>query len=373
MPARIGFDATPLLGQRSGVGYYTARLLGALIACRPDWEFLLYSNRPLGELEPSLARAIHMTGQMPFSRWLWMQLYLPRAVSSSRPDVCHYTNYLAPFARRSPYVLSIHDASLYLFGRYHPWHRLATIRFLLPLLARRADAVITMSHSSRDDLARVLRLAPEKFSVIYEAAGEEFAPVADRRLLDEVRRRYELPGDYLLYVGTVEPRKNLRRVIRAYAAVRRDGHTLPLLLAGPWGWSMDGFARDIAGLGLEGSVRFLGYVPPADLPSLYSLATLFVFPSLYEGFGLPPLEAMACGAPVLTSRGSSLGEICGDAAWLVDPADQAAIEDGLRQLLADADLRAELAARGRARAACFSWRRAAEETAEVYGQVLSGV
>lgn len=367
---RIGMDGTPLLGQRSGVGYYTGNLLAALAHETPEWQYLLYSNRPLRPLEPDLNGAVEIDSYFPQSRWLWMQMVLPRAIRRNPPQLFHFPNALAPLWQPSPFVLTIHDASLFVYGQYHPWARHLTVRLLLPLVARRADAIITVSHHARAELVRVLGLPPEKIHVVYEAAASHFAPVTDPARLAAVRHKYRLPETFLLYVGTLEPRKNLLRLARAVACLREEGVDVPLIMAGPQGWMMSDFQREVARLGMLDRIRYLGYLPLPDLPVLYSLATVFVFPSLYEGFGLPPLEAMACGTPVLTSNRSSLAEVCGDAACLVDPEDVASISDGLRCLLGDAALRAELSRRGRQRVQRFSWEHAARKTAAVYRQVL---
>jgi hypothetical protein len=161
MVKTVGVDATPLLGQRSGVGNYAARLLSAQLQTEPERDYLLYSNRPIQDLEPSLSRAKKIPGYFPRSRWLWMQLMLPRIIKHTNPDICHFTNALAPLWLNKPYVLSIHDATLFLYGRYHPRARLITIRWMLPLVVRRAAAVITVSQSARQDLQRILKIPPE--------------------------------------------------------------------------------------------------------------------------------------------------------------------------------------------------------------------
>lgn len=367
---RIGFDGTPLLGQRSGVGYYTGNLLAALMDSEPQWDYLLYSNRPLNGLEHSLQKARQVGRRFSPSRWLWMQTILPMAIRHSRPRLCHFTNALAPLWQTAPYVLTIHDASLFLYGRYHPRARHLTMRLTLPYVARRAAAIITVSHHSRDDLIRVLDVQPEKIHVVYEAAAERFRPVTDPAVLTGLRRKYDLPPQFVLYVGTLEPRKNLGRLLRALKQVREDGLPHHLVLAGAMGWMMDSFRQEVQALGLGDVVHYLGYIPGHDLPGLFSLATVFAFPSLYEGFGLPPLEAMACGLPVLTSNQTSLAEICGEAAYLVNPQSVEAITAGLRVLLRDDDLRRTLRDRGLQRVTHFSWQRAARETRDVYRQAL---
>lgn len=370
MSFKIGIDGTPLLGNRSGVGNYTARLLAAMVAARPEWEYLLYSNRPLGGLEASLERVRQVEGYLPRSRWLWMQTVLPGLVARTQPALCHFTNALAPVMQPSPFVLTIHDASLFLYSQYHPRARLATIRLILPTITRRAAAVITVSDHARRELVRVLGLPAGKVHVVHEAAPAAFQPVTDGATLAALRQKYRLPEHFLLYVGTLEPRKNLGRLVRALKRIRQAGFPHHLVMVGERGWMMEGFEREIEQLGLADVVHLTGFVPTEDLPGLFSLATLFTFPSLYEGFGLPPLEAMACGTPVLSSNNSSLEEVCGDAAYLIDPHDEEALTEGLRLLLSDPERRADLARRGLERTRHFSWERAAEETVAIYNQVL---
>ena len=369
----IGFDATPLLGQRSGVGHYTKRLIAAIMGVAPDWEVQLYTNRPLGELDKDLRGAREIDTYLPASRWLWMQFVLPRVIAEQGPDLLHYTNALAPVRHARPYVVTIHDASLFLYGHYHPRSRIAAMRLLLPTVARRAAAVIVPTHVARRDLLETLHLLPERVHVVYEAAPDWFERVEDPAQLDELRRRYALPPEFILCVGTLEPRKNLERLIMALGELHRRGRRVPLVLVGPSGWHLSGRGglRDIVeAAGLDGYVHYLGYVPTADLPGLFSLATVFAFLSLYEGFGLPAVEEMACGAAILTSRDTAMAEICGDAAHLVDPYSIDDIAAGLVQLLDDPEMRRCLGRRGQQQACLYSWERAAAETIAVYRQVL---
>jgi len=370
---RIGFDGTPLLGQRSGVGHYTGRLLAYLVQQHPEWEYTLFSNRPFEPLEAELARTLPLVNNFGFSRFVWMQLMLPRIIQQSQPDLCHFPNNTAPLCQSRPSVITIHDASLFLHSRHHPRSRLLALRLLQPHVARRATAVITVSHHARQDLIRVLQLPAEKIHVIHEAAPAGFQPLVDPIQRRQLRARYHLPEQFVLFVGTMEPRKNLKRLIRAIAQLRRRGCATHLVLAGPNGWLINGsLEKEIETLDLRDAVQNLGYVPQEDLPGIYSLATVFAFPSLYEGFGLPPLEAMACGTPVLTSSDSAMAEICGEAACLVDPHQEEAIAAGLACLLAEPERREHLRQRGLAQARQYSWERTAQETAVVYEKVLKG-
>ncbi len=366
---RIGFDCTPIMPMRSGVGHYTEQLLHHLLQVRPEWEFLLYSNRVLNGETARLAGARPVDGHFRPSRWLWMQARLPRVIRHSQPDLCHFPNNSAPLVHVRPYVVTIHDASLFLYSRFHPRSRLLALRLLLPRVARRAAAVITVTQHARRDLVRVLGLAPEKVHVIGEAASAHFRPASPEER-QRLQRKYRLPPRFVFYAGTLEPRKNLGRLIQALGKLQEQGLEPHLILAGPNGWLGNSRLEEaIQEAGLAGRVRYLGYVPEEDLPGLYSLATLFAFPSLYEGFGLPPLEAMACGAPTLTSRGSAMAEVCGEAALLVDPRDVDEMAQGLARLWTDASLRAELRERGFRQARKYSWEQTARETAALYERV----
>jgi glycosyltransferase involved in cell wall biosynthesis len=244
------------------------------------------------------------------------------------------------------------------------------LNMAMPLFCRKADAIITVSESSKRDIVADYAIDPAKITVVYEAASPEFRP-ADREALAHARRTYGLPEQFLIHVGTIEPRKNLARLAQALEALRRDGLRMPLVVVGARGWLYDDFFRQLDTLEVRRDVYFPGYVPAADLPLLYSAATAAVVPSVYEGFGLPVLEAMACGTPVAASQASSLPEVGGGAARYFDPYDVGAIAAALRAVCTDADLRAEMRAQGLAQAARFSWARAAEETMAVYARAAA--
>lgn len=366
---RIGFDGTPLQYTRSGVGIYVEQLLNHLPPARPQWDYVLYTNKPYAA--NGLPRVQPIAGYFPYSRWVWEQFKLPGIIAQSQVDLCHFMNNSAPVRCTVPYAITIHDASLFLFSRYHPRSRLLALRLLLPQVARRAQAVITVSQASRQELITILRLSPEKVHVVHSAASQEFRPLRDPEPQDRLRQKYHLPLKYVLYVGTIEPRKNLLRLIAAFGRTQADHPDCHLVLAGPDGWMMNGaLDKETIEANLTGKVHYLGYVPQVDLPGIYSLATLFAFPSLHEGFGLPLLEAMACGVPVLTSDCSAMPEVSGAAAHLVDPNSVESMADGLNDLLNSAARREWLVEQGFARAQQFSWEQTAQETAVIYEQLL---
>ena len=371
---RIAFDGTTLRPGRTGVGYYTEHLLRHLAAESPDDEVVVVSNRPV-DLAGPLPPNAWVARDASFSfRLAWLQFGAPRLLDALDADVAHFTNSIVPLASPVPTVVTIHDMSLTLYPRFHPLRRVLLNRPLVRLAARRVGAIITVSHSARRDILRLCDVAPERVHVVHEAAAPAFRPVTDPARLDAARARYGLPDRFLLYVGTIEPRKNLPRLIEAYGRRHRAGDLpWPLVCVGRYGWRSRDVEARVERLGLAGQVRFAGYVPFEDLPAIYSLADVFVFPSLHEGFGLPVIEAMACGTPVVAGDNSSLAEIASGAAQTVDVTDVDALGDAMAGLMASPERRERLARRGLQRARQFSWRRAARETLGVYGRVTGRI
>ena len=365
---RIAFDGTTLTPGRTGVGYYTEHLLQHLareVAATGD-EIVVVSNKPIDTQAPLPKHVrIHEGHRFPV-RIGWMQMRASRALGVLRPDVAHFTNGMIPIGAPVATVVTVHDMSLRLYPRCHPVRRLLLNRPLMHLAIRQASAIVTVSHSARRDLLRLHGVEPDRVSVIHEAASPAFRPIADRLTLDDVRARYGLPSRFILYVGAIEPRKNLTRLMRAFADARRAGIPHHLVCAGPYGWASRDLSGHIDRLGIKEVVHFTGYVPFEHLPAIYNLGDFFVFPSLYEGFGLPVVEAMACGLPVLTSNTSSLGEIAGDAAETIDPTDTDAMIAAIRRLATDPALRRDRAERGLQRARTFSWAQSAREMLAVY-------
>lgn len=371
---RVGYDVTSLTMQRSGIGRYALELLCALVRAEPENEYRLLSHRALrADAAAAIASAgLHRLRGPGFpSRIAWMQGILPVALAAADLDVCHFTNYHAPILARGPFVATFHDMSLILSPREHPRLRVATMRPLLRAVARRAAAIITPTEGARMDALRVLEIPPERVHVVPEAPAATFRRVTDVAALDAVRARYRLEPGFLLALGTIEPRKNLSRLVDAYLALRRDGFAEPLVLCGALGWGYSALLDRLRAPELEGAVRILGYVPDADLAPLLTLAGAFAYPSLYEGFGLPIVEAMACGTPTVTSDRGAMAEVAGKGALLVDPEDTAALANALGCALGDVPTRRRLAVAGPQRAADFTWEGAAHRTAHIY-QLAAG-
>jgi glycosyltransferase involved in cell wall biosynthesis len=368
----VGFDATTLTGRISGVGYYTARLMESLANGAGEGvvrRLVVFSNRPV-QIEETERVQVYERRRFPV-RSVWMQLVLPRILRDVRPDLVHFTNYLAPLAGVVPYLVSFHDMSLSLLPQCHTLKKRLLTSSLIPSVARGARMILTPSESTRRDVVRLLRVDPGRVRVIPYAASPSFRPVPGGP--EELETLYGIRPPYFLYVGTLEPRKNLARALRAFASVASALPQCRFVIAGQRGWRYAEVLRAADDPSLRGRVDFLGYLPEERLPALYAHALALVYPSLYEGFGLPVVEAMACGTPVLTSRSSSLAEIGEGAALLADPTDEKALAGALHALATDAGLRENLRTLGLERARAFSWERTGRETAAAYQEVYEEV
>ena len=370
---RIAFDGTTLRPGRTGVGYYSEHLLHHLVKESVDDEIIVVSNRPVDTVTPLPPQVRVLTSSSHVPRMVWMQAIAPRMLRQAGADLVHFTNGMVPLASAIPTVVTIHDMSLTMFPRYHPPRRVLLNRPLVDLAARRADAVITVSESAKRDIVRLYGPGAERAHVVHEAPAPAFQPVRNPETLERVRRRYRLADRFILYVGTIEPRKNLPKLIEGFAKRRQSGDlSHQLVCVGPYGWLSRNLEDLIERLQIEDAIRFTGYVPFEDLPALYSLAEMFVFPSLYEGFGLPIIEAMACGTPVVTGHVAALTEVAGGAVEQVERLDAEALGSAIVGLATNRERREELAALGLKRARMFSWERAARETLKVYRHAVTG-
>jgi glycosyltransferase involved in cell wall biosynthesis len=351
---KIGFDATVLHGRKSGVGYYCEELLKALLAIDHDNEYFVFSHQPVVFKSASSNGNVRFSSSRFFPiRAVYLHGLLPGLLENAQADLCHYTNFLAPLTDKRPYVVTIHDMGLNTLRHAHPLAKRIYTRRLIPSVARNARLVLTNSEFSKWEIVRHLGISEDRIRVTPLAASPEFAPRPG-------------PGGkpYFLYVGNLEPRKNLERLIEAFA--RMPGKDHDLVIAGNSLYRAEGVSEKARETGLNGRVKFIGYVPREDLPELYSGATAFVYPSLLEGFGLPVVEAMACGTPVITTRGSSLIEVAGGAALLVGGLDVREMTEAMCRLAEDRSLRETLSRKGLKRSAEFSWQRTAELTLDAY-------
>jgi len=306
---------------------------------------------------------------------LWHRLQLPLPVESftGPVDLFHSPDFTLPPAWRARTLVTVHDLSFLRYPEGADPRLRAYLMDAVPRSVRRADHVLADSQNTRDDLVALLGVPPEKITVVYPGVEPRFRPLDDPGVLSAVRERYRLPERFILHVGTLEPRKNLVRLMEAYALLSEHGvatDEVSLVVAGGRGWLYEGIFQAVERLGLAGRVTFTGFVRDEDLPALYNLADLFVFPSVYEGFGLPPLEAMACGTPVVVSNTSSLPEVVGQAGLLVSPTDVGALAEAMARALRNGELRARLRARGLEQARRFTWQKVAEETLRAYRSLV---
>ncbi len=365
---RIGIDARLVYYHKAGIGQYILRLTQALAQINQDDDFVLFASGK---------DSTPIVTQTNFKR---AKLWTPSHHRFERPalslelvpyklDVLHSPDFIPPSRVRCPSVITVHDLAFLLYPRFLTRDS-ARYYGQVDLAARQADHIIAVSESTKRDTIRLLGVPEEKISVIYEAAHPLFSPITNPDAIARTRTRYQLPESFILFVGTIEPRKNLPTLLRAFRRLRDNYKTDTVLaIAGNRGWLAEEVDSVTADLKLDGAVRFLGGVPNEVLVYLYNAAKLFVFPSFYEGFGLPPLEAMACGTPVITSNVSSLPEVVGDAATLVKPEDIDGLTVAMWRVLTDENLRREMRAKGLKRAQTFSWERTATETMRVYEQV----
>ncbi len=361
----------------AGVSAYSLNLLRALGAARlegtTEHSFAAYVNADDLRIPGVSLQRSRLPLDHPIARIGWEQAYFPLALGGA--DLVHGLVNVLPLAACVPGVVTVHDLAFLRTPQALARAKRTYLAALCRASVARAVQVIAVSTQTADDLMALFGTPARKITVVPNGVGPEFAP-ATATASARFRAARALPDRFILFVGTLEPRKNLEALVRAYAAwraqARDEDRDVKLLLAGGKGWFYEQIFAQVRALGLEEAVLFTGFVPAAELPSLYAAALGFVYPSLLEGFGLPVLEAMACGAPVITSRAPSLLEVAGDAALCVEATDEAALAHALALLVTQPALRAELSARGRARAAHYSWRRTATETVCVYEEVAGG-
>jgi glycosyltransferase involved in cell wall biosynthesis len=361
----IAYDAGPAKRQPTGVGVYVRDLGRALAALYPSLLAFIgvCPDGPLAGLGVGPGRVTTYGGRV-YQRWLHT-----RAEADARrvgATLVHYTNALAPLLGRLPFVLTVQDLSLIRYPHYHPVRRVASIGFMIPAV-HRARAIIVPSHATRDELVNILRVRADKIFVIEHAPAVPAA--VDPSEARAVLRRFNLrPGRYVLSVGTIEPRKNLVRLARAFAALAVEKPDLQLVVLGAPGWRTGSILGEFERSPVASRILVPGYVTDREREALMAACGVFAYVSLYEGYGLPVLEAMVAGVPVVTSNQSSMPQAAGGAAILVDPGDVAAIRRGLQAAFAR---REELVSAGRRRVSEATWERVASSTMEVYGWALT--
>lgn len=381
---RIAIDYTAAITQGAGIGRYTRELVAAILAQGSQHEYVLFFAA--GELDPQLPGlrqlealrgaysnirtvAIPLAPRRLTQLWHRLRVPLPIELLTGRLDVLHAPDFVPP-PSFVPSIVTIHDLS-YLV---HPEYALPSVaRYLsgaVPRGLQRAGAILADSMATKHDLQRYMGLDPQRVTVVYPGVGPEFRRLPEEPVRSQLQH-LQLPERFLLFVSTIEPRKNLVRLFEAYSQVREQINHIPLVLGGRRGWMYAEVFEAIERLGLSKQIRLLDYVDDKLLPALYNAAWAFVYPSIYEGFGIPALEALACGTPVLTANNSSLPEVVGETAVLVEATQVSSIAEGLIRIVLDEPLRVQLRMHGPQQAAPFSWEVAARQLLDVYERLGS--
>lgn len=378
----IGIDAR-LIRNNTGIGRYTRSLFLEYTQSTKLWKDSLYLfhdtpfpghlNIHQGQIpgnSETLPENIHVITASCKRRILWTNWYIPPLLRRHHIDVYHAVcNFELPVRKMCRYVVTIHDLVPLFFPELVPRKHLLFFKLFMKRAAHTADLIITDSEHSKHDIVRRLAVPEEKIRVIFLGYDAPYQEIHNQKAIQNVLTRYGIRQPYLLFVGVIEPKKNLERLVDAFIMLRQnivEGKNLQLVIAGGKGWFYEQLYRKVQRLRLENQILFTGFVPDDDLPYLYSGAELFVFPSIYEGFGLPVIEAMSYGTPVVTSNVSSLPEIAGDAGFLVDPNSPESISQGIATVLCDDSQRERMKQAGRLQSRKFSWQRTAEQTYNVY-------
>jgi len=376
---RIGIDYTSAAQQGAGIGRYTRNIVAALARRDNVNRYVLMSadrgaqHGARGQTWPASfrVRTLPLSDRHLAIIWQRLRLPLPVELVTGRVDVFHSPDFVLPPVLRARTVLTVHDLSFLRHPEYSSPPLLDYLMRSVPRSVARADVIVADSEHTRDDVVELLCVPEERVRVVYGGVEERFAQPLHPRVVDDTLERYGIRLPYILGLGTLQPRKNFARLIRAYDVLRREhgvGHCL--VIGGRRGWMYEEIYATIGALGLHDVVKLIGFVDDEDLPALYRGADLFAFPSLYEGFGLPVLEAMACGTPVVAAATSSLPEVTGDAALLVSPTDEGGLAHAMWRLIDDRALAAELVRRGHTRVARFTWDAAARSLLEAYSHLV---
>ena len=365
----IAIDAHSVGTGLGGNESYATHLIEALAEIDGVNSYTLYvTRREAVERFTNRWPNFQVRATLPHTPFIRIPLTLGAELRKNPVDVLH-VQFTAPPLAPCPVVVSIHDLSFEHLPETFKWRSRTQLRLTVRRSARQAAQVLALSEYARSDIINTYGISPDKVTAIPLAAPAHFAPVTDDREFQRVRQTYGIQSDYILSVGSIQPRKNLNRLIAAYSSLRRarpEGKLPQIVLVGKCAWLYDETLRTIKELGLSNSVVLTGYVPETDLPALYSGALCFVYPSYFEGFGLPPLEAMKCGTPVIVGNKTSLPEVVGEAGVLVDPFDVDDIASAIARVIGDSNFRSQLRAKGLERSRLFDWRETARQTLAIY-------
>ena len=372
---RIAIDATAIPHKPMGAGRYIIDLIRKLAELDTQHQFIVFAQQRLkpffAELPRERVEIVWLPNQHPVLRLLWEQTIFPRLIRQSGADRLHSPHYTMPLSHPVPNVVTFHDMIFFTHPNMHTIPKRIFFPGIVKHSARKADYIITDSESTRSDAIRLLSIPPDKIETIHLGYQDIFRPLDDPDLLTTIRQKYHLPQKFILYAGALEPRKNVPMLLTVFEQLAQHQPELHLVLTGGTGWDNQETLALMNSMHFKDRIIRLGHIDHTDLPAIFNLADVFVYPSLYEGFGLPPLEGMACGTPVITTNISSMPEVVGNTGILVPPNDEGALFRAIQQVLGDKHLRQRLQEAGPQRAANFTWKHTAEKTLEIYQRVVS--
>jgi glycosyltransferase involved in cell wall biosynthesis len=378
---RIGIDISRTIEESTGVGYYAKNLVHALAKVDSENDYILYGIfydcYPKGWKRADIPKTSNFRlHQKNFPSWWadrkWKNFGKYKEKLFGGIDILHSTAFTMPLVSKPKVVVTIHDLSIFIYPEHHTEANYQFVTRNVHQAARRANFIIAVSESSKREVMRFLHMPEEKIGVVYEAAGDIFHQKCPSDTVAVIKNKYKINKRYFLSVGSLEPRKNLGRALVAFKAlIEMKKADYQFVITGGKGWKNEAFYNLIRKLDIDEHLVFTGYVPEEDLPALYQGADVFVYPSLYEGFGLPVLEAMASGIPVITSNTSSLPEVAGDAAILVNPMEVFELYEAMEALASRPELRDELKKKGLERSTKFTWEEAARQTIRIYEKIFT--
>jgi glycosyltransferase involved in cell wall biosynthesis len=368
---KVGIISSHLNSPLTGIGNYTYYLINNLNKNNCNLRnlslFLINSSDNLNFTNDKII----ISNPFPTLKTYGWYTLLANRLGSCNLDIVHNPTQTPTFFKfKQKYVLTVHDITPFLFSAEHRFGRSFIFRLLFPRTLENTDKIIAVSNSTKSDLIKYFNVSAEKIEVIHEAADERFKLLTDDEVKD-VKQKYNIDFPFILYVGTLEKRKNIPTLIKAFYELKKRNVDHKIVIAGKKGWKYKNIFETVSRLNLQNDIFFTGYIESSDLPKLYNAADLFVYPSLYEGFGLPPLEAMACGCPVITSNTSSLKEVIGDAGIMLPPNDVSEFANAMYNVLTSNELRQKMIRKGLERAKMFSWDKCARETLKLYEAVYN--
>ncbi len=374
---KIAYNALPTSRLMTGSCRYYRNLIKNITDNHPDWiiENWVHKQNMINYGFQASNYIEHKVGNWCSKRpvrILYEQTMLGSIINNVNPDIFHGNGFV-PAGLKCPAVVTIHDLSYHVNPKRTTAGRSLYFRKFTEFAARKAKAIMTESEASKKDIEKYIYGTKGKIHVIPIGVEDYFKPVDDKYKIEAIRKKYQIEGKFFLYLGTLEPGKNITKIIYAFESIVKSfSLEASLIIAGKKGWLFDEIFNTAQKTGLlNKKIFFLGFVPEEELPTLYNAAECLVFPSTNEGFGLPPLESMSCGTPVITSHISSLPEVVGDAALMVDPYDVTSISKAMHRIYGDENLRKELSVKGLERAKLFSWKAATDKVSDIYGQILS--